>query len=78
MGFYPGDRDPYNICTLLLYTEYEKEVKSLFSYFPIFSLYMEIKKKGMMIGVYIKDPENMRKLWCILFDMKTKGIIEEF
>ena len=77
MGFYPEGRDGYAVCTLLLYTKYEKEVKSLFSHFPTSSLYMEMKK-GIIIGVYVKDPENMRKLWCILFDMKTKGIIKEF
>jgi hypothetical protein len=77
VGFYPEYRDRYGICMLLLSTKYEKEVKSLFSQFPTSSLYMGMEN-GIMIGVYVKDPDCMRTLCCMIFDMMTKGIIEGY
>jgi hypothetical protein len=77
VGFFPERKENYSVCTFLLSSNYEKEVKLLFSHFPTSSLYMDMRE-GMMVSVYVRDPDCMRKLFCMVCDMKTKGIIEKF
>ena len=62
VGFFPEGKENYSVCTFLLSSNYKKEVKSLFSHFPTSSLYMDMGEK-MMIRVYVKDPDCMRKLF---------------
>jgi hypothetical protein len=76
-GFYPHGYDTYSSHCLLMYSDYEQTVKSLFASFPTTPYIMESGKE-LLLFINTNTPHINRALICLLYDMKTKGIIRKF
>ena len=76
-GFFPQGYHTYSSHCLLIHTDYEKTLKSLFSFFPTTPYIMESGNE-LLIFVNIDTPYIKRAFISLLYDMKYKGIIKKF
>ncbi|MGC1119475.1 MAG: winged helix-turn-helix domain-containing protein [Candidatus Methanofastidiosia archaeon] len=77
LGFYPEGYQTYMTYCFLFSTEYEQSVKELFSYFPTTPFILEVGNRLMVLASMALS-EISRKLFCCIYDMKTKGMIRGF
>jgi DNA-binding Lrp family transcriptional regulator len=75
-GFYPEGYQNYLCYCLLVSTDYETSVKSLFSLFPVTSFIMELKKQ-LLIFTHVYSPTVKSALFCLLYDMETIQLIKK-
>ncbi|MBU7029154.1 MAG: hypothetical protein HXS48_19620 [Theionarchaea archaeon] len=76
-GFYPQGYKIYLDYCFLLFTDYEKSVKSLFSLFPTTPFIMEVDTQ-LLVFINVSSSDVQRKLFCLLYDMKRKQMIKRF
>ena len=76
-GFYPQGYDTYSSHCLLIYTDYERTLKSLFASFPTTPYIMESGKE-LLLFINTNTPHTNRALISLLYDMKSKEIIKKF
>ncbi len=76
-GFYPEGYKTYTCYCFLLSTQYHSMVTSLFSLFPTTSYFAEMDDQ-LLVFVHVVSAEVKRDLFCLIYDLKTKGIIEGF
>jgi DNA-binding Lrp family transcriptional regulator len=76
-GFYPQGYTAYDHHCFLVSTEYEPQVREVFSFFPTTSFFMEVGK-SLMVIISVPDPKIIRWLYCVINAMKVKKIIKKF
>jgi hypothetical protein len=76
-GFYPAGYDLYAHHCFLVSTEYEPQIKRVFSFFPTSSFFMEVGKYFLVI-VSVPDPNVIRWLYCVINAMKVKKMIKKY
>ena len=76
-GFYPQGYETYTNYCFLFFTEYEESVKSLFSLFPTTPFIVELDKQ-LLIFTHVTSSEMKRRLFCFIYDMKTKKMIKRY
>lgn len=76
-GFYPQGYTSYAHHCFLVSTEYEPQIKKLFSFFPTTSFFMEVGK-SLLVIVSVPDPTVIRWLYCVINVMKAYDIIKKF
>jgi hypothetical protein len=76
-GFFPQGYHTYSSHCLLIHTDYERTLKSLFSFFPTTPYIMESGNE-LLIFVNIDTPFIKRAFISLIYDMKYKGIIKKF
>ncbi|MBU6998744.1 MAG: hypothetical protein HXS41_05510 [Theionarchaea archaeon] len=76
-GFYPQGYDAYMTYCFLLSTEYEQSLRTLFSFFPTTPFIMEVGNH-LMAFINVAHSGINRELFCSIYDMKTRGIIQGF
>jgi hypothetical protein len=76
-GFYPQGYTSYAHHCFLVSSEYEPQVKKVFSFFPTTSFFMEVGK-SLLVIVSVPDPTVIRWLYCVINAMKAYGIIKKF
>jgi hypothetical protein len=76
-GFYPEGYPTYLNYCFLFSTSYEQTVKKIFSSLPTTPFFMEAGDK-FMVFTSVALSGIVRKLFCLIFDMKTQGIIRDF
>jgi DNA-binding Lrp family transcriptional regulator len=76
-GFYPQGYQQYGHHCFLVSTEYEPQVKKVFSFFPTTSFFMEVGTY-MMVVVSVPNPDITRWLYLMVQTMKSKKIIKKF
>jgi hypothetical protein len=75
-GFYPAGYSAYDHHCFLVSTEYESQVKEIFSFFPTTSFFMEVGKYLLVI-TSVPDPKVIRWLYCVVNAMKAKEMIRK-
>ncbi|MBU6998233.1 MAG: hypothetical protein HXS44_06885 [Theionarchaea archaeon] len=76
-GFYPEGYRTYLTYCFLFSTSYEQTVKKIFSSFPTTPFFMEAGNQ-FMVFTHVALSKVVRKLFCLVYDMKTQGIINGF
>jgi hypothetical protein len=76
-GFYPQGYSSYDHHCFLVSTEYEFQIKELFSFFPTSSFFMEVGKYLLVI-TSVPDPKIIRWLYWLIDAMKAHNIIKKF
>ncbi|MGC1121766.1 MAG: hypothetical protein WBA22_11800 [Candidatus Methanofastidiosia archaeon] len=76
-GFYPEGYPTYPNCCFLFSTSYEQTVKKIFSSLPTTPFFMEAGDQ-FMVFTNVALSGIVRKLFCLILDMKTQGIIRDF
>jgi hypothetical protein len=76
-GFYPEGYHTYHSYCFLCHTDHPQSVQSLFSFLPTTSFIIELPNQ-LLILVNLISPDIIRKLFCTIYDMKTKSIIKTF
>ena len=77
IGFYPQGYQNYVHYCFLLYTDHEQSVQSVFSSFPTTPFITEVGNH-VLVFTCVSSSHTTRKLFCTLYDMKTKHIIKGF
>lgn len=73
-GFYPQGYDSYAHHCFVVSTEYEPQVKRLFSLFPTTSFFMEVGQ-SLLIIVSVPNPQVTRWLYSVINVMKAEEMI---
>jgi hypothetical protein len=76
-GFYPEGYPTYLTCCFLFSTSYEQTVTKIFSSLPTTPFFMEAGDK-FIVFTNVALSGIVRKLFCLTFDMKTRGVIGDF
>ena len=76
-GFYPEGYKTYTCYCFLLSTEYHSMVRSVFSLFPTTSYFAEMDGE-LLVFVHVVSAEVKRNLFCLIYDLKAKGVIKGF
>jgi DNA-binding Lrp family transcriptional regulator len=76
-GFYPAGYSSYDHHCFLVSTEYEPQIKEIFSFFPTSSFFMEVGN-DLMVITSVPDPEIIRWLYWLIDAMKAHNIIKKF
>jgi hypothetical protein len=77
LGFYPEGYTSYEHHCFLISTEYEPQVREIFSFFPTSSFFMEVGKYLLVI-VSVPRPRVTRWLYCMINEMKAHKMIKKF
>jgi hypothetical protein len=75
-GFYPEGYQNYLCYCLLVSTDYEPSVKSVFSLFPVTSSIMELDTQ-LLIFTHVCPPTVKSALFCLFYDMETIQLIKK-
>jgi hypothetical protein len=75
-GFYPEGYPTYLTYCFLFSTSYEQTVKKIFSFLPTTPFFMEAGNQ-FMVFTTVTLSGIVRKLFSLVFDMKTQGIIRD-
>ncbi|MBU7019787.1 MAG: hypothetical protein HXS41_01920 [Theionarchaea archaeon] len=75
-GFYPQGYQTYLTYCFFICTDYEQAVREIFSHLPTTPFIMEVGK-NLMVFISVTLSGIKRKLFCLIYDMKTQGIIED-
>ncbi len=76
-GFYHQGHDKYDSHCFLLFNDYEEQIKSLFSSFPVTPCLVEVGSQ-LLVFVNVTSSEISRNLFCTLYDMKVKDMVKAF
>ncbi|MBU7014068.1 MAG: hypothetical protein HXS43_04490 [Theionarchaea archaeon] len=76
-GFYPEGYETYMTYCFLFSTEYEQSIKTLFSFFPTTPVIIEVGDQ-LMVFVNVALSGVNRELFCSIYDMKARDIIQGF
>lgn len=74
VGFYPYGYGAYDHHCFLVSTDFNPQIKNLFSLFPTTPFFMEVEN-DLLIIISLPNPEVTRWLYCIIDIMKTKEMI---
>lgn len=75
-GFYPLGVQMYMVYKFLVSSDFEEVVRKIFGLFPVTPVITEVGNE-LMVTVYVVNPENCRKLFCMITDLKAKNIVKK-
>jgi hypothetical protein len=75
--FYPEGFDSYGHHWVACETRYSSTLKEIFSLLPTSPL-ITVLDKGVLMLILLPYPHQVRQFFCILYDLKTAGIIHRF
>ena len=75
--FYPAGYDTYNCHCLLISTDYENTIKSVFSQFPTTPTITQVGNQ-LLLFLSIISSQAARNFICLLYTMHANGLITHF
>ena len=75
--FYPAGYDTYNCHCLLISTDYEDTVKSVFSQFPTTPVITQVGNQ-LLVFLNIISSQTTKNFMCLLYTMHATGLITHF
>jgi hypothetical protein len=77
IGFYTEGYQNYMHHCFLFSSDHEELIRSIFSFFPTTSVITELEDH-LLVSAYVISSDAQRALFCTIYDMKIKRMIERF